>query len=550
MMHKLPVIVTFLFLNFHSVYSQIPVFEKKWDKRFGGTEDEIIGTFHITSDSGFVLAGSTFSGISGDISQPNFDSTLATSDFWIVRVDQDNIFMWEQRLGGTLSENLQDAILSSDQGIVAGGQSYSDAGGDKTEPNRDNTLQSQDYWIVKTDSTGNKQWDKTFGGDSYELFTGIKQLGDGGFIVSGSSYSGISGDKTEPSQGGWDYWLIRTDSSGNKIWDKRFGGTSDDFATGVAITSDGNIVVGGYSQSEAGGDKSQGNQGIWDYWAIKIDLSGTKIWDKTYGGNDTDWLFAITATADGGVILGGQSFSGLSGDKSEPNHDSLSSGSDRWILKIDVDGNKQWDRTIGGTSPDDLSRIIQTTDMGYLISGESYSDISGDKTESNLGPEQTWVVKIDSTGVLEWDKTIFTWGHDECGTALPYGDGCFVTVNFTIADTGGYKSEIGWGNGDYWMVKLCEENSLDVEEFGQAQPGILIYPNPFTGTITLKPNNFSSLISLEILDSSGKNVYEDTDFGDGVNSKNINLYALAPGVYVCRVIGSSGIQVTKLIKTE
>src|SRR5688572_12838094 len=261
MLHKILFTFTLLLFNYWTVYCQVPVFEKQWDKKYGGTQEEIITTFHITSDSGFVLAGNTFSGISGDISQSNFDSTLTTSDFWIVRIDQSGVLSWEKRLGGFSSENLQDAILTNDQGIIAGGQSYSDAGGDKSEPNWDSTLLSNDYWIIKTDVNGNKLWDKSFGGNSYELFTAIRQLSDGGFIVSGSSFSAISGDKTEPSQGGWDYWLIRTDSSGNKIWDHRFGGTSDDFATGLVITSDGNIVVGGYSHSEASGDKSQGSQG-------------------------------------------------------------------------------------------------------------------------------------------------------------------------------------------------------------------------------------------------------------------------------------------------
>src|SRR4030095_17077235 len=173
--------------------------------------------------------------------------------------------------------------------------------------------------------------------------------------------------------------------------------------------------------SNSGGDKSQNCQGMTDYWVVKIDAAGNKVWDKTFGGDNTDWLFAITATTDGGFIAGGQSFSGVTGDKSEPNHDPTPSSSDRWIIKADSVGTKQWDRAIGGTETEDVSLIFQTADGGYMVSGESYSDSTGNKTENNLGPEQTWVIKTDQNGIVLWDKTLLTYGHDEAGVAIPYG---------------------------------------------------------------------------------------------------------------------------------
>ncbi|MFM7902771.1 MAG: hypothetical protein ACKPAD_12405, partial [Bacteroidota bacterium] len=114
---------------------------------------------------------------------------------------------------------------------------------------------------------------------------------------------------------------------GNKIWDKRYGGTDDDFATSIVINQNGGILIGGYSQSLAGGDKSQFCQGQWDYWVVRIDMNGNLLWERTFGGNYTDWLFDMTATSDGGYVLAGQSFSENTGDKTEPNHDPTPSSS-------------------------------------------------------------------------------------------------------------------------------------------------------------------------------------------------------------------------------
>ena len=149
----------------------------------------------------------------------------------------------------------------------------------------------------------------------------FRSTSDGGYFVAGSSFSGISGDKTQASRGSWDYWTLRLDSAGNIIWDRRYGSTDDEFATAADTVAGGGFIIAGYSQSPAGGDKSQYCQGQWDYWVVRIDGQGNKVWDKTYGGNFTDWLFDAVSTADGGFLLGGQSFSDATGDKSEPNNE-------------------------------------------------------------------------------------------------------------------------------------------------------------------------------------------------------------------------------------
>lgn len=548
-MKTIAITVTVLIFSCCILHGQVPVWEKMWDNRFGGTEDDIITTFHITPDSGIIMFGTSFSGITGDKTQANHDTSLTTSDFWFVKTDSTGSILWDKRYGGTQFENLIDGIVTADGGFLGGGQSYSNISGDKTENNWDTTMFSNDYWVIKTDALGNVSWDKRFGGSLYELFGSVRQLNDGGFLISGTSFSGADGDKTEVSQGGWDYWLIRTDNIGNKIWDKRFGGPGDDFCTASLITSDGNYVVAGYSNSIAGGDKSEATRGFNDYWIIKLDENGVKLWDKTLGGNYNDWLFALAVSPDGGIVAGGQSFSEATGDKTAANHEAAPSGSDRWIVKIDSNGNKIWDKTIGGMATDDVSRIIPINDGGFLISGESYSDIGGDKTEDNLGPEQTWVVKIDSAGIIAWDKTLFTYGHDEAGSAIPWGDECFISVNFTHADSGGYKSLDSWGAGDYWMLKMCIDNSTSLAHI-ENNSDWYCYPNPVNETIAIYGDFPYGDVNVVLSGVSGKILFE----GNFTAGKNIpvklDASELNAGIYFCRILSEEKVSTIRVVKTE
>src|SRR5262249_54480464 len=153
------------------------------------------------------------------------------------------------------------------------------------------------------------------------------------------SHSAISGDKTEDSRGFSDYWVVKIDSNGVKQWDKRFGGTDADELVSLQQTVDGGYILGGGSNSGIGGDKKEESRGSDDYWVVKIDANGVKQWDKRFGGTDYDYLlWALRQTADGGYILGGYSYSGIGGDKTEESRGDV----DYWVVKIDANGVKQW----------------------------------------------------------------------------------------------------------------------------------------------------------------------------------------------------------------
>jgi len=514
-----------LLLKSEILFSQSPLV-KQWDHRFGGTSYENISAIIQTFDGGFILGGTSYSGVGGDKSEPLQGAT----DYWIVKTDAMGIKQWDKNFGGIDTDWLTTIQQTTDGGYILGGSSYSGIGGDKTEPSQG----GNDFWIIKTDAFGNKLWDKNFGGSDQDNLAALQQTSDGGYILSGYSASGISGDKTQPLQGLSDYWIVKTDALGNKLWDIDIGGSNDDILTSAIQTSDGGYILGGYSFSGISGNKTQQTQGGYDYWIVKTDAFGTILWDRDYGGFQMDILNSIIQTTDGGYAMGGLSSSDIGGDKTQP----LWGWMDFWIIKTDGIGNILWDRDIGGTtSQDEFGYIIQTADGGYLLSGTSYSSISGDKTENNLGSEQSWVVKIDQFGTKDWDKTLLTSGHDECGFAIQSSDGCFIMSNSTYGGIAGNKSEDTRGDGDYWFIKFCDTTMVSVTA-GAA--GVThLCPGTCTGFLNLSLNATSYQWSFP-----GANPPVSTD----VNPASICY--LNPGSYDVQLIATSATGADTLLLTN
>jgi hypothetical protein len=424
---------------------------KMWDKNFGGLEDEEPTYFQQTLDGGFIIGGYTYSDIGGDKTEPLRNGS-GVYDYWIVKTDSLGNKEWDRDFGGANGDQLYTLVQTSDSGYILGGISASNISGDKTQPSNGN----YDFWILKLNAQGTILWDKDFGGIGSDQLNVIVPVNDGGFLLCGSSASGIGGDKTQPNQGLIDYWIVKIDVQGNKLWDKTFGGGELDKLYSARQTIDGGFVLGGSSRSTAGGDKTTDVWGMEDYWIIKTDSLGNKIWDSDFGGTESDILFSLVEDKRGHIIAGGRSGSDLSGNKTQP----LWGGFDFWILEIDSLGNKISDKSIGGTgNEDEFGNVSLTKDGGYLFSGTSYSQIGGDKTEINLGQEQSWFLKYDSLLTKQWDKTVFTPCHDEIGLAIQTKDQCYTVVNANGpgCGAGGDRTFASWNNSrDFWIVKYCD----------------------------------------------------------------------------------------------
>ena len=167
---------------------------------------------------------------------------------------------------------MTSVVTTRDGGYLLAGHSQLGAGGNKTS----NGFGGWDYWVVKVDGAGNKAWDRAFGGESDDFLRSVVATSDGGYLLAGYSYSGAGGNMSTNSFGGYDYWVVKVDWAGNKEWDRAFGGGSDDFFWTVVATSDGGYLLGGWSSSGAGGNKSSSSFGDRDYWVVKLDGAGNK----------------------------------------------------------------------------------------------------------------------------------------------------------------------------------------------------------------------------------------------------------------------------------
>jgi len=387
-----------------------------------------------------------------NISGDKTEDSQGNYDYWVVKLDAEGNIQWQNTIGGNSVDYLTSIQHTSDGGYILGGWSNSGVSGDKTE----NSQGANDYWVVKLDPIGYIQWQNTIGGGSYDYLTSIQQTTDGGYILGGMSQSDVSGDKTEICQGDFDYWVVKLDASGNIQWQNTIGGNSWDELESLEQTTDGGYILGGYSYSDISGDKTENCQGNHDYWVVKLDASGNIQWQNTIGGNLDDLLYSVQQTSDGGYILGGASGSGFSGDKTESSQGYF----DYWVVKLYTTGNIQWQNTIGGGSLDHLNSIQQTSDGGYILGGVSISDISGDKTENSQGANDYWVVKLDASGNIQWQNIIGGNSGDYLTSIQQTTDGKYILGGYSESNISGDKTESSQGNFDYWVVKLTDKFNL------------------------------------------------------------------------------------------
>ncbi|HKR06488.1 MAG TPA: T9SS type A sorting domain-containing protein [Bacteroidia bacterium] len=448
----------------------------EWQNTIGGSSSDVLYDIQQTADNGYILGGSSFSNISGD----KTENSNGAFDYWIVKTGASGNIQWQNTIGGSDNDELHSIRQTTDGGYILGGHSWSNISGDKIE----NCIGGWDYWIVKTDSLGTIQWQNTIGGNDYDYLFSIEQTSDGGYILGGYSFSIISGDKTENGNGLSDYWPVKTDASGIVQWENSIGGSTSDALRSIEQTADGGYILGGRSNSNISGDKTENCIGgtYLDYWIVKTDASGIIQWQNTIGGTNGDELFSIQQTNDGGYILGGHSWSNISGDKTE---NSCNNTFDYWIVKTDATGNIQWQKTIGGNSADYLRSIQQTADGGYILGGYSWSGISCDKTENNwdttFATSDYWIVKTDTSGIIQWEKTIGGNNEDWLYSIQQTADGGYILGGWSTSNISGDKTENSNGTEDYWIVKLFPDTITGITQLPQLPNfPISIFPNPLT----------------------------------------------------------------------
>jgi len=318
----------------------------EWLKTFGGSSGDLGYSVRVTSDGGYIVSGTTYSN-DGDVSQQN-----GNGDFWIVKLNAIGNIEWERSIGTIDNDYSYGIEQTSDGGYIAVGLTGNALGG--------NTY----FYVVKLFPNGDIQWENTFGGSQMDVATSVKQASDGGYIVTGFSESS---DGDISSSNGWlDFWVIKISSTGDLIWEKTFGGTGIDQSTDIQLTSDGGFIVVGTTTSNNGDVSS--NNGDYDFWIIKISNIGDLIWEKTYGGTGEDVARSVKQTNDGSFIVAGFTKSS-DGDVSN-----LIGEEDFWVIKLSENGNLIWEKTFGGTQSDTAWYVQLSSDNNIIVVGSTYSD--------------------------------------------------------------------------------------------------------------------------------------------------------------------------------
>jgi hypothetical protein len=316
----------------------------EWTRTYGTVDNHDEARSLIqTDDCGYAMFGFTRHYTSG---------WVYTEDFWLVKTDPAGNVEWNRTYGAPTCMHLESgqSMVQTDDGGYALAGYLSHEGNPPTD---------YDLWLVKTDSTGNMQWNHTYGGADHDFAYSVVQTGDGEYVIAGYTDSYGAGNR--------DVWLIKTDSDGSIIWHQTYGGTEMDWGSSVVRTIDGGYAIAGRTRSFGAGD--------YDFWLIRTDSDGEVIWNQTYGGMQIDEAHSLVQTNDGGYALLGRTNS--------------FGTCNYWLVKTDSLGNMQWNQTYGGELSQIGYAVVQTVDGGYAMAGYSNYYIS-----PSYGVVDFWLVKV------------------------------------------------------------------------------------------------------------------------------------------------------------
>ncbi len=358
---------------------------------FGGSSSDVGYSVQQTAEGGYIMAGYTES------------FGIGTSDVWLVKANLFGIEEWTQTYGGTGADVGKYIQITSDGGFIITGSTYSGAS------------TYNDVFLLKTNSTGSEEWTQTYGGPSNDIGECVQETQDGGFIIAGSMYIPLV-----PEDNQLNMYLIKTDANGIEEWSYNYGGLNADKGYSVVQSSDGGFVVAGYYTTF---DSSSGNNQ--DLWVLKTNAEGQEEWSHTYGGEDSDVAYSLTAAEDGGFVITGMY------------------RNDTWLLKVSPEGLEEWSHTYSSINNDHGNSVHRTSDGGYIIAGVSSGNALLLKTNS-IGEEE-WRQYIGPATGAEWANSV----HQT-------DDGGFILSGSTRS--------FSFGERDAYLVKTDPEgNTISIE---------------------------------------------------------------------------------------
>lgn len=391
-----------------------------WTRSYNGN----LFSMKLTADGGYLAVG--VKNMKGEVEKRKRDSWYY--DGWVIKIDSMGVIEWSKNYGEVGNNSFYSVTTTKDEGYVAVGK-Y-------------NLVPFLDdfniFWIVKLDSNGEKIWERTSGENNNISANNVIESSNGELIICGTNKLRESSIKT-------DIRILKLNSKGDYIWERLFGGSSDDVVNSLLETNDNNYIIAGYTYSNDG--DISGNNGLSDGWVMKIDTNGKILWSKVYGGSGTDKLNSISNTKDGGYLVAGKS-----------NSSTVYRGKNDlyWIMKLDKDGNVLWERRYGTDGNDEAIRAIETDDGNFLVVG--WSDGIFYYKGKNYGRKDYWILKFNEKGWIIWASN-----YGGSGTDTPFS---LSEVNKGHYIIGGNSSsrdkdiDTNNGQGDFWIINIDENNYI------------------------------------------------------------------------------------------
>ncbi len=526
------ILFTFL-LNAMPGFSQAP--EIEWQKSYGGSGEDIAKAVVQTADGNYVFVGDTNSS-NGDVVGYEWSYSLLRRDYWIVKTDPIGNIIWQKLYGGFYNDLVTSIKNTTDGGFIVSGYSESSDGEVAVH------IGNYDYWILKLDSDGNIEWQKTLGGSNEDYATNIIQTSDGGYMTIGHTKS--TSGSVVGNHGLFDIWIVKMSSLGVVEWRKAYGGTNDDKMSeaygnySLIQTPEGGYLFTGKTKSTNGDITS--NQGLNDIWLVKIDDIGTIEWQKTLGGTADDFGHSLLLASDGNYILTAGSAS-VDGDFT-----TNFGATDLWVLKIDPSGNVIWKQAFGGTNSESYqySNVIETQNGELLVCSYTTST-NGDATGNHsYGSYDAWLLKLSSSGVKQWHRCFGGRNWDEGFQVIQTNDNGFMIAGYNSEHHNQVGADWTVNNGTYdaWLIKLAPE-ALSIAENASATALLTTYPNPAQNTLFISSSDNRIFSKVIIVDVAGRIIMTKND-----NLSEINIEHFSKGVYLIQAFSTQGILKSKFIK--
>ena len=477
-----------------------------WQKNYGGSDNDLWSNLMQDSDSSIITV--TWSNSNDYYINTNYGGY----DILCLKIDQNGDTIFSKNYGTYADDSPAGIIKAVDTGYIIIANT--------NDTNK--TKGGYDIWLIKINNNGDTIWTRTYGGTSDEFVNKIIRTNDNNYLLAISSKS--NDGYFNNNQGDYDAWIMKIDANGDSLWTKHYAGSLEDKAVGISNTNDNGYIVSLRTKSNDG-DFSV-NYGSNDICIMKIDDMANTQWTKHIGGSDYDYIYSIIEFQNNYYLFGNT----LSNDSDIVNNHGVW---DILALKLDNTGNIVWQKCYGGTLNDVCRNAIEINNS-FVIAGSSKSN-DGDAT-NNKGEADVWIINIDTSGTILWQKNYGGTGNDEATQIIKtLGDNLMFCAN---TSSNNIDITNNFGTNDMWLAKISYTITTEQKNILDVKNEICLFPNPTTNLFVIK--SVDKIERVQVFDITGKKVLE-------TQKTKIDMKNYTKGIYFVKIRTKNNTSSLKLI---